>query len=444
MGYSREIESSKVLLTAALCFLGVFGTFLIGTRSGSLRCSRHPGRLWSPQVDTGAFGSWERAAHAARPNFAGLQVNPKQNASIVATNPGSLMQNESTSVALNSALEPVVAALIDKGTPSDISAQLPGESSIADSCTVLQQQANEADACVRLDSRESLLIILCSQHGNTESTLLIYSLNPAGLEPGQTYPSGLHNIYRVRVLGHEVLQPAVNYCGNVAAAAFKVAYPGRYHLEVLQLYHGFSYAAPTYGIADIHAAYYTFNTTMIEVAGTPAAARPCHLQPYTASEAAVQAGGLQVSNSSINPATEAASPVSTSADNNSRLSSIASSNDSCPVCKGPNHKGRWVVAPGANTTLLANVQQALQRTCAFNSSLSYDNFFGCPMGMLPAVVPEAEDHPVLEWAPYSCRCVLRQYIVPGVQAACNHNGTAGVLLMQVIAESALSDVFKPV
>jgi hypothetical protein len=79
--------------------------------------------------------------------------------------------------------------LIDKGTPSDISAQLPGESSIADSCTVLQQQGNEADMCTRLDSRESLVIILCSRHGNTESMLLICSLSPAGLDAGLTQPS---------------------------------------------------------------------------------------------------------------------------------------------------------------------------------------------------------------------------------------------------------------
>jgi hypothetical protein len=108
-----------------------------------------------------------------------------------------------------------------------------------------------------------------------------------------------------------VLQPAVRYCGNVAVAAFKVGYPGPYHLEVLQLYQGFSYAAPTFGIADIHAAYHTFNTTMTGVTGTPCIARPCHLQPYPASEAAVQAGGLQVNSSSLNPATVAASSVST-------------------------------------------------------------------------------------------------------------------------------------
>jgi hypothetical protein len=357
--------------------------------------------------------SWERAAHAAQPYIADLPVNPKQNDTVslatVASTPVSLRQTESTSAASSSALELVVVALIAKGTASDISAQLPGDSSIADSCTVLQQQANEADVCTRLDSRESLLIILCSRHGNTESTLLIYRLSPAGLDAGLTQPSGLHNIYRVRVVGQEVLQPAVNYCGNVAVAAFKVGYPGHYHLEVLQLYQGFSYAAPTFGIADIHAAYHTFNTTMTGVTRTPAAARPCHLQPYPASEAAVQAGGLQVNSSSLNPATVAASSVSTTVDDIKHLSSIASSNDSCPICRGPNHRGRWVVRSGANTTLLANVQQGLQRTCTFNSSLSYDTFFGCSMGMLPAVVPEAEDHPVLEWAPYDCRCVLLQY-----------------------------------
>jgi hypothetical protein len=317
------------------------------------------------------------------------------------------MQTESASAPSVSTLELGVAALIDEGTPSDISAQIPGEPSIADSCTVLQQQANEADKCTRLDSRESLLILFCSRHGNTESTLLIYRLSPAGghwIDTGLTQPSGLRNIYRVRVVGQEVLQPAVKYCGNVAVAAFKVGYPGPYHLEVLQLYQGFSYAAPTFGIADIHAAYHTFNTTMPGLTGTPAAARPCHLQPYPASEAAEQPGGRQVNSSSLNQATVTASPVSTTADDSKHPSSIASSSDSCPICRGFNHRGRWVVAPGANTTLLANLQQGLHRTCAFNSSLSYDTFFGCSMGMLPAVVPEAEDHPVLEWAPYDCRC----------------------------------------
>jgi hypothetical protein len=64
-----------------------------------------------------------------------------------------------------------------------------------------------------------------------------------------------------------------------------------------------------------------------------------------------------------------------------------------------------VVAPGADVKLLSGLQQALQHTCAFQYDPRPDSYFGCPQSMLPAVVPDVEDHPLLEWLPYDCRCV---------------------------------------
>jgi hypothetical protein len=64
-----------------------------------------------------------------------------------------------------------------------------------------------------------------------------------------------------------------------------------------------------------------------------------------------------------------------------------------------------VVVPGADPNLLAGLQQALQRTCAFQFDPSPDSYYGCPQSMRPAVDAQAEDHPLLEWLPYDCRCV---------------------------------------
>jgi hypothetical protein len=199
------------------------------------------------------------------------------------------------------------------------------------------------------------------------------------------------------------VQPPVHYCGQVAAAEFKVAFPGLYHVEVLQLYEGFSYAAPAFGMADIHAASHAFVATApgTLAAGTTNGQSPCCMQSRGAQnhcQGPAAAPPLDVNSSRSNSTSRP-----TAGSDETRVLDYGS----CPACSSYNHRGRWVVAPGANSSLLADVQQALRRTCAFNSSLSHDTFFGCPMGMLPAVVPEAEDHPVLEWTPYDCRCGLQ-------------------------------------
>jgi hypothetical protein len=75
-----------------------------------------------------------------------------------------------------------------------------------------------------------------------------------------------------------------------------------------------------------------------------------------------------------------------------------SSPDSLPTCRGINHVGHWVVAPDADAATLSGMQPALQRICT-----DTDAAYGCPHALAPAVMPEVEDHPVLEWLPYNCR-----------------------------------------
>lgn len=158
---------------------------------------------------------------------------------------------------------------ITDSIPADTQ-QLPGDStnSSTASCLELQQRAMAADACWQLPSTNSAaVLLLCTSHGNRTGTLLIHDAGPSPGQAATTPPtarglSSIHSsnarqrgsIYRVRLLGPEVLQPAVHLCGTVAAAQYAVTAPGNYSLVLLQLYEGFSYEAPPFMLQDIHAA----------------------------------------------------------------------------------------------------------------------------------------------------------------------------------------------
>lgn len=125
-------------------------------------------------------------------------------------------------------------AAIEEGVPTD-------------TCPVVSTAPSKSADYCRLESDHRLNVMLCLQSGNTEGTLLIYSLDAAvGETPSQveqtSTPRGgsSGNIYRIRVSGQEILQPVVHYCVKVAAAGFKVTYSGTYHLQVLQLYENFN------------------------------------------------------------------------------------------------------------------------------------------------------------------------------------------------------------
>lgn len=121
----------------------------------------------------------------------------------------------------------LVKASIKQGVPTDISAQVSTAEPILgapDSCSALQQHASQADGCVQLEAKHQLVVLLCMQSGNTSGTVLIYNVFTTMKTAGTPQAPG--NIYRVRIMGPEIMQPAVNYCGNVAAASLSVSYPG--------------------------------------------------------------------------------------------------------------------------------------------------------------------------------------------------------------------------
>lgn len=157
---------------------------------------------------------------------------------------------------------------ITDGTPAGAQ-PLPVDStnSSTASCLELQQRAMAADACWQLPSSSSAAVLLCTSNGNRTGTLLIHDAVPspgqaAAAPPTARRLSSIHSsnarqrgsIYRVRLLGPEVLQLAVHLCGTVAAAQYAVTAPGNYSLVLLQLYEGFSYEAPPFMLQDIHAA----------------------------------------------------------------------------------------------------------------------------------------------------------------------------------------------
>lgn len=176
--------------------------------------------------------------HGARP-FAGIDQLQLQQAGSSA---GILQHLPSGQ--LQATWQELVGVINDQGVPSNICPVVFTAPSRSDACSALQQQASQADGCVRLETTHSLTILLCLQFGNTAGTLLVYQAGPCSgcstcTDPDHGCEAG-GNIYRVRVSGPEILQPAVNYCGTVAAARFTITYPGTYHLQVLQLYQGFS------------------------------------------------------------------------------------------------------------------------------------------------------------------------------------------------------------
>jgi hypothetical protein len=272
MGYSQVEGSTRKLPAAGLClFLWVSAILAVG-RPSCPTCITRSSVLWPSGTNDSAVDS--RGRFAVTADLAKHIEGSSQNVSSSEPEP---------------TWQELVNAVVDQGVPSNTSAQV----SIAlssRSCTALQQQASQADACVRLESRQSLFVLLCMQPGNAEGALLIYSLDTTGAVLAQSHtPRARGNIYRIRVSGPEILQPAIHYCGTVAAAGFSVGYPGTYHLEVLQLYQGFNYTAPPFVLADIHAANHTFKATPRLVSEPAAAATGPHTQPLCQLQGAAEA-----------------------------------------------------------------------------------------------------------------------------------------------------------
>jgi hypothetical protein len=108
----------------------------------------------------------------------------------------------------NHIIQQLVDKIIKQGLPSDICPVVSTAlSESANACSALQQQANDAAGCVRLEARQSLEVLLCLRPGNAEGTLLVYSLTPTiGGEPSKNRTLAADgNIYRIRISGPEIL-----------------------------------------------------------------------------------------------------------------------------------------------------------------------------------------------------------------------------------------------
>lgn len=253
----------------------------------------------------------------------------------------------------------LVESIIAGGVPSSIAPLTDATVNNTEACLHLLQQTFVVEACMKVGTNLSNLeVLLCTRHGNSSGTVLVYDLEARlGRSNGDNASNTAHNIYRVRLSGPEVTQPVFQYCGRVAAAQFELTIPGNYHLELLQLYKDFSYGSPPQLMIDVHAAHH-------------------HLR--------VPSGATR--------------PLHSCVDTTSKLDSKDST---CPTCRGFGHNGRWVVAPQADKHLLQGVQEALQYTCVFKPM--HNPFFGCPLALLNASVNTIRQQPLLHWLPYGCR-----------------------------------------
>lgn len=260
-------------------------------------------------------------------------------------------------------------------------------------CGMQQKAAASAEQCFPLASAQhKLWTLVCTEHGNSSGTLLIHSTGV--FDAAQQLPQA---VYRVRVVGHEILQPPVHYCGRLAVANWTLHASGTYSLEVLQLYANFTYMQPPLLNSNMNAATFQFQVDAAAVPPVVAGGLSLHSSLCSVKNTAVQHG---------TPRRQLQAAFS----NNSRRA--------CSRCSGFNHAGRWVLAVGAVGNATAQLLQAMQHTCMTKIPARGQPpvvFHGCPIGLKAASVPQVEDNELLEWLPYTC-----QYpkITPDVGSKC--------------------------
>lgn len=241
-------------------------------------------------------------------------------------------------------------------------------------CTKLHQQAVTAEQCQHLDTLHEIDVLVCSitTNGRRTSTVLIYELHAR--DSGNSSNMLAQSVYRVRVVGREVVQPEIHYCGRMAASMFELTTDAAYHVELLQLYDNFTYDQHPPVLTEIHAANGEFMLTKLPLVSSERAPLVC------------------MPGHKINVSSTASLAKTTSSGGNHSL---------CPVCSSYNHPGRWVVSgvDGNNTALL----RALRHTCHTRMATSLQADHSCTMVHRLASSPEVEDDPPLEWLPYTCR-----------------------------------------
>lgn len=271
------------------------------------------------------------------------------------------------------------------------------------------QQATPAGNCVEMGNHNSQVVLRCLQRGNSHGTLLIHGADGKGssasagvadswADEADSAANRAHDVFRVRLIGPEILQPAVHYCGRLAVAPFELTLPGRYTLVVTQLYHNFTYEAPPFVLSDVRLANHSFDV---------------ELSPHACGVGLPSCKLWSTSSQLHLAALQRHDDIGSAGDDCSRRRLAGA--EPCTPCTGFNHNGRWVAAAQTDPNLLDAVHRALQEVCVFKYAPPPDNYFGCPTALQRAAVPDIEDHPVLEWLPYSCQY---QKVTPAIGAQC--------------------------
>jgi len=272
------------------------------------------------------------------------------------------------------------------------------------------QRATPAGKCVEMSNPNSQVVLLCLQRGNSHGTLLIHGVDGRGSSAAAGVADSwanwadsaahtAHDVFRVRLVGPEILQPAVHYCGRLAVAPFELTLPGRYTLVVTQLYSNFTYEAPPFVLSDVRVANHSFDV---------------ELPPHACGVGLVSCKLASTSSQLRVAGLKRHQDDTGSAGDDWSRRQLADAKP-CTACTGFNHNGRWVAASQADPQLLGAVHTALQEMCVFRYAPPPDNYFGCPTALQRAAVPDIEDHPVLEWLPYSCQY---QKVTPAIGARC--------------------------
>lgn len=162
-----------------------------------------------------------------------------------------------------------------------------------------------------------------------------------------------HHIYRIRIVGREVVVPPIQYCGSITVAQYSLSFPGSYHVEVLHLHNNFSFAQPTPVRQNIHAVDFTLHV-YDDLSGTQRTGVN-KAQRHSASKSSGAALRCQA-----------------------RL---------CPVC-GHSVHGRWLVKDAA-------VEEQLHHTCVAFNEVGQCDWFNSTFSM-------DESGQLLQWQPYGC------------------------------------------
>lgn len=131
----------------------------------------------------------------------------------------------------------------------------------AASCTDLLLQAASASECRTVANNTEVKVVLCMDsfsHGHVlmfpgygaNSSNSTSAVSTAASRDGQ-------RIYRLRIVGPEVLLPPIRYCQAAAVSKYALETNGTWHFEVLLLYNNFTFPPPPRVRSDVHAANFT-------------------------------------------------------------------------------------------------------------------------------------------------------------------------------------------